>query len=149
VQPELVPAGLIDLDFSLVVQLGLFGLFALVARVWAFGPLLRLFQERRNRSLGALAQAEATVARALGLEESRNQELAAAASRQLLLTTTLREELANQAEEALRSQRETAAAALTQEKEDLAAQERALGDELDGAARELALGLASRLAGRS
>jgi F-type H+-transporting ATPase subunit b len=147
--PRLLSAGLIDLDITFVVQLALFVAFALLARVLAFKPLLRLFQERRERGPGALAEAQLCEGRATGLEEHRDRDLTQAAARKLAAVTARREELARQEEAAIQAHRDRAAAELGREKETLATQEKALASQLDGAARDLAKDLASRMVGRS
>ncbi len=68
--PHIARAGLIDLDISVFFQIAVFLTLLVVLNKLAFQPLLALFEERRKRTEGARAEAEAAAIRATRLEET-------------------------------------------------------------------------------
>ena len=76
--PHIARAGLIDLDISVFFQLAVFLILLVILNKLAFQPLLALFEERRKRTEGARAEADAATTRAT---RSRASPIASASLR--------------------------------------------------------------------
>lgn len=70
--------GLIDLDASYFVQLGVFLAFVLVMNALLFKPLLRVFDERRQRTAGAREEAARDDQKARTMTGEYEEKLSAA-----------------------------------------------------------------------
>ncbi len=82
--------GLIDLDGSYFVQLGIFLVFLLVMNFLLFKPLLRVLDERRRRTEGARDEAREQDTEAKGLVVRYESKLAEAMARGADLRAELR-----------------------------------------------------------
>ncbi|MBM4373210.1 MAG: hypothetical protein FJ098_16260 [Deltaproteobacteria bacterium] len=143
--PEIVRAGLIDLDVTVFFQLGLFLLLAVLLNRLAFQPLLTLFAERRRRTEGFRSEAAAAALRATRLEESVAEGLQAATRAGTEERNRRRDAAVAQETAALSRVRGELAEKLQAERDLIARERSQVLPEMERASRELAGSLATRL----
>jgi len=143
--PHIARAGLIDLDISVFFQLAVFLTLLVILNKLAFQPLLTLFEERRKRTEGARAEADAAVTRATRLEETVSTGLddanrAGAAERNEQREAALAEEAT-----ALGAARSAASRQVQAEQDRLEKSREGILPDLDRSSRELAKQLVTHL----
>lgn len=90
--------GLIDLDVSFFIQLGVFLVFLVVMNTLLFKPLLRVFDERKKRTEGARDDASRDDARAREMIADYEAKLSSAVNEGAALRAKLRAEAVAQAQ---------------------------------------------------
>jgi F-type H+-transporting ATPase subunit b len=138
----------VDVDFSFLVQLLLFGAFIVFLKPIVFDPMLRLFEERERRTEGVRQRAREMDAKAAAffqkyegaMEEVRRE---AAKDRERLRADTAKLEAKILEEAKVESER-----ILEDGRRTIAAEVERLRKELDAARPALAAQIASKLLGR-
>ncbi len=138
----------VDLDASLLVQIGLFVVLLLILKPLLFEPMLKLFEEREKRIEGtrrAASKEDERSAKALAKYEAilAKAREAGAAERDALRAEGLKKEA-----EVLARVREVVAATIEQGRTGLAGDAKATRTKLAGEANVLGRGIASRVLGR-
>jgi F-type H+-transporting ATPase subunit b len=140
---------IVDLDFTVLIQLGLFLLCFLLLRSLVFKPLLRLVDERRAQTLGAREDAK----RLDGEADERTKKVSRAVNEAKSQAADERERLRQLAkrreQEIVQAAKDEAARVADAARIKVEAQRAAGEREAQGHVRELAGGIAARLAGRS
>jgi F-type H+-transporting ATPase subunit b len=140
---------IVDVDATVFVQLGLFLLCFLLLRGLVFKPLLRLVDERRAQTLGMREEAKQLDSDA----DERNKKVLRALQQTKLEGQTERERMRQQSkqreQEILRTAKEEAARLQDTARAKVEAQRAEAERAGTEQARELAAGIAGRLAGRT
>jgi len=140
---------IVDIDATLLVELGLFLLCFLLLRSLVFKPLLRLVDERRAQTQGAREEAKKFEAEA----EERTRKVTRVVQQAKVEASEERERLRQQAkhreQEVLRAAKEEATTITDAARRKVAARRSESEREATLKARELAGDIATRLAGRA
>ena len=140
---------IVDIDATILVELGLFLLCFLLLRSLVFKPLLRLVDERRAQTQGAREAAKKFEAEA----EERTRKITRAVQQAKVEASEERERLRQQAkhreQEVLRAAKEEATTITDAARRKVAARRSESEREATAKARELAGDIATRLAGRA
>ena len=144
-EPQIARAGLIDLDITVLFQLGLFLVLLVLLNKLAFQPLLALFAERRKRTEGARIAANEAARRAERLEETVQASLADANRAGTEERNRQRDAAIAAEAEALGKERADSAARLQTERDRLGRSRESILPDLDRSSRELAEQLVTKL----
>jgi F-type H+-transporting ATPase subunit b len=139
---------LIDVDWTVLVQLALFVVLFAACNKLLFQPYLRLRERRRAGIEGARAEAEAMSAEADGKLSSYEQQLAAARARAGEETRKIRAEAATHEKEVTDKAKASAQSAINNAQAKVRAETEAARKELLAQADAIAGKMASRLLGR-
>jgi len=139
--------GLIDLDASYFVQLGVFLVFLLLMNALLFKPLLRVFDERRQRTAGAREDAAKDHERARALTATYEEKLSRALQEGADLRAQLRAEGVSQSQARFGAARAEYARRVEAGGRKARAEYAASRADVDRAAEPLAQEIAQRLLG--
>lgn len=139
---------LIDIDYTVLVQLGLFVILFVACNKLLFQPYLRLRERRRLGIEGAKAEAETMSAQADTKLASYEKQLAAARSRAGEEARKIRAEAAAHEKEVTDKARSTALAAINEAQAKVRGETEAARKELMASASSIAGAMATRLLGR-
>jgi F-type H+-transporting ATPase subunit b len=140
---------IVDIDATILVEVGLFLLCFLLLRGLIFKPLLRLLDERRAQTQGAREEAKKFEAEA----DVRTKTVTRAVQQAKVQASEEREQMRQQAkrreQEVLHAAKEEAARITDAARQKVAARRPEAEREAAATARELAGDIATRLAGRA
>jgi F-type H+-transporting ATPase subunit b len=139
---------LIDIDYTVLIQFGLFVILFVACKQLLFQPYLRLRERRRLGIDGARAEAETMSAQADGKLASYEKQLAAARGRATEEARKIRAEAAAYEKEVSDRARATAVAAINNAQATVRTETAAARTELLAQANTIAAAMASRLLGR-
>jgi F-type H+-transporting ATPase subunit b len=149
---ETVAAGdshpLIDIDWTIAIQLGLFLVMLVVCNKLLFQPYLRLRERRAEGIEGARAEAERMTAEADAKLTDYEKQLAAARSRASDEARKIRAEAAAHEREVTGAARATAVASIEEARTRVRTETEAARKELLPRAEQLGREMASRILGR-
>lgn len=144
-QQELLRAGLVDLDGSFFVQLGIFALFALIINGLVLKPLGKVQELRFARLAGARAEAERMSAEADEASAQYRERMDAETAEAVAMRDALKEAAEQSARGDISAAREEADRTLTAGREVLAEQEASTRKEMQTSVDDLAEAIAHRL----
>jgi F-type H+-transporting ATPase subunit b len=139
---------LIDFDYTVLIQFGIFAVTALVATQWLFKPYLRMREGRAEGIDGARTEAETFSAEADARLADYQAKLAAARSRALDEQRKIRSEAAAHEREVTDKARAQATGALDQAQARVAREAETARAELMPRADAIAADIATKLLGR-
>lgn len=139
---------LIDIDWTVLVQLGLFVILFIACNKLLFQPYLKLRERRRSGIEGAKAEAETMSAQADAKLASYEKQLTAARSRAGEESRKIRAEAAAHEKEVTDKAKASALAAISSAQSTVRSETEAARKELLAQANAIAAKMASRLLGR-
>ena len=139
---------LIDIDWTVLVQLGLFVILFIACNKLLFQPYLKLRERRRSGIEGAKAEAETMSAQADAKLASYEKQLAAARARAGEESRKIRAEAAAHEKEVTDKAKASALAAISSAQSTVRSETEAARKELLAQANAIAAKMASRLLGR-
>ncbi len=146
--PEIARAGLIDLDYTFFFQMLVFLVFLGAMTHFAFKPLLRLFERRREMSVLALEESRNTVLRTGRLEESVQVGLTEARQEGSTIKAGMKAEAQAKQETVLGKEKGLALEKMQEAREGIEADIQAAHAQLEDIADELSVGLAKTITRR-
>ncbi len=141
-------APLIDFDYTLLVQFGLFLVMSLLATKWLFRPYLKLRQDREDGIEGAREQAIKTQEKADNLLSDYNSRLASARNRAAEERRAIQVDAASQQRALTESAEAQFAEKITTAKQTLDGQVAVANSELANSVDNLATAITEKLLGR-
>ena len=140
---------MVDIDFTFVIALVLFGIVFLLLRSLVFKPVLRVIDERHAQTEGAVAGAKKMESEADAMakkvaRELQNARFEASAERERMRLAAKKRE-----QEILKQAREDANRAADEARHRIAAERKAAEAAIPGTGRDLAKVVVERVAGRA